>query len=487
MPAAINRLIRVVLVYDMQKQVRSVETALKTEPHNGRSLSIKIENFGPITKGVVNLKPLTIFVGPNGCGKSHAASLFYIMTNLEYDYGLDYFGRRFIHHRVDVEGALRTESAKIFDKHEQGHSVVYTNILKDLADPEIEFKQAIAKNFLARPETLIQRGREYATLDVQSGLSGSIRIKITSDGISVNGLSKPRIKITFQEHVDEASTDTDENHEEQTTNLTVPIQCNMFDVYDALAQHLTGPRKLDSHTYYFPAERAGLTLARQSITANYLYRKADTRLSNTATDYLAFLTLLPEKEGVFGGMSKKAEKEIMNGEVMATTTTKKYPDIYFRRGKYKFPLHLAASSVKDLAPFFLYLRHVADIDDLVILEEPEINLHPVSQILLARFIVRLVNCGLYVVITTHSPYFLEQISHCVKAGYVDAEGVDNILPEAERLRPGSVAPYKFLPHGSGYEILETPVSPEGLSQDEFLSVDRALYDELLRLRRLEQE
>lgn len=471
----------------MQKQALPSETALKTELHNGRSLSIKIKNFGPITRGVVNLKPLTIFVGPNGCGKSHAASLFYIMANLEHGHGIDYFGRRLVQRRTDVDGALRNESAKIFDKHEKGHNVVYTNILKDLADPEIEFKRAIAKNFLATPETLIQRRRKYATLDIKSRLSSSIRINITPDGISVDGLSKPRIKIIFQEDAGEASTRTGENHEEQTVNLTVPARCNMFDVYDALARHLTGPRKPDSHTYYFPAERAGLTLARQSITANYLYRRTDARLSNTATDYLAFLTLLPEREGSFGAMSTKAEKEIMSGEIIATATDKKYPDIYYRRGKYKFPLHLAASSVKDLAPFFLYLRHVADTDDLVILEEPEINLHPASQTLLAKFIVRLINCGLYVVVTTHSPYFLEQISHCAKAGYVDTEGVDGILPEAERLRPGDVAPYKFLKRGGGYEILEIPVSTDGIPQDEFLSVDRALYDELLRLRKLEKE
>lgn len=473
----------------MWKQTRLAETALKTESHNGRDLSIKIENFGPITKGVVNLKPLTIFVGPNGCGKSHAASLFYIMANLEHDYGLDYFGRRFLRHRIDVDGALRNESTKIFGKHEKGHNVVYTDILNDLADPEIEFTHAIKKNFLAAPETLIQRCKKYVTLDVKSRLSNNIRIKITRGKISVDGYNKPKIKITFQEDTDEAGTHTDENHKEQTMNITVPARCNVFDVYDALKRHLTGLRMIDSHTYYFPAERAGLTLARQSITANYLYHRADGRLSRTATDYLAFLTLLPEKEGAFGDISKEAEKEIMNGEIIATATTaKKYPDIYFWRDKYKFPLHLAASSVKDLAPFFLYLRYVAEIDDLVILEEPEISLHPASQILLARFIVRLVNCGLYVVVTTHSPYFLEQISHCAKAGHMDAEGVDDILPEAERLRPGDVAPYKFLPRrGSGYEISEIPVSTEGIPQDEFLSVDRALYNELLRLRQLEQK
>ena len=484
----VNTLIRVMHVDDMRKKTQPTETALKTEPYNEKNLSIKIENFGPVAMGAVNLKPLTIFVGPNGCGKSHTATLFYMMAKLEQDYDMDYFGGRLSQYRLDAKDALWKESARIFAEHDKGSNVVYTDILKDLANPEIELTRAITRNFLTEPETLIRRRMKYATLDVKSRLSNSVRIKITPDGINVRGLGKPRIKITFQEHAGETSTSTDENHKEQTANITVPGKCDMLDVHDALIRHLAGLEKLDSHAYYFPAERAGLTLARQSITANSLYRRADARLSNTATDYLAFLTLLPEEDGAFADMSKKAEKKIMNGEIIATVTARRYPDIHFRRGKYKFPLHLAASSVKDLAPFFLYLRHAADMGDLVILEEPEINLHPASQILLARFIVRLVNCGLYVVVTTHSPYFLEQISHCVKAGYMDVEGIDGILPETERLRPGSVAPYKFLlGRGGGYEISEIPVSAEGIPQDEFLSVDRALYDELLRLRNLEQE
>ena len=40
-------------------------------------LKISASNFGPIIEGTVELKPLTVFVGPNNAGKSYMAMLIY--------------------------------------------------------------------------------------------------------------------------------------------------------------------------------------------------------------------------------------------------------------------------------------------------------------------------------------------------------------------------------------------------------------------------
>ena len=37
-------------------------------------LTISVKNFGPIAEGSVDLKPLTIFVGPSNTGKSYMAT-----------------------------------------------------------------------------------------------------------------------------------------------------------------------------------------------------------------------------------------------------------------------------------------------------------------------------------------------------------------------------------------------------------------------------
>jgi predicted ATPase len=43
--------------------------------------SLVIKNFGPIGKAEINMKKLTVFIGPNNAGKSYVATLFYALSN----------------------------------------------------------------------------------------------------------------------------------------------------------------------------------------------------------------------------------------------------------------------------------------------------------------------------------------------------------------------------------------------------------------------
>ena len=44
-------------------------------------LKIDVSQFGPVVRGEVTLKPLTVFVGPNNSGKSYLAMLTYAISN----------------------------------------------------------------------------------------------------------------------------------------------------------------------------------------------------------------------------------------------------------------------------------------------------------------------------------------------------------------------------------------------------------------------
>ena len=42
-------------------------------PTEGKSLQLSVSNFGPIARAEIDLRPLTVFVGPSNTGKSYLA------------------------------------------------------------------------------------------------------------------------------------------------------------------------------------------------------------------------------------------------------------------------------------------------------------------------------------------------------------------------------------------------------------------------------
>jgi len=79
-------------------------------------------------------------------------------------------------------------------------------------------------------------------------------------------------------------------------------------------------------------------------------------------------------------------------------------------GKQRFTMNEASSCVRALLDVGFYLRCKAIPGDLFIIDEPELNLHPKNQRALARLIVRLVNAGIKIFITTHSDYLIKEFN-----------------------------------------------------------------------------
>lgn len=70
----------------------------------------------------------------------------------------------------------------------------------------------------------------------------------------------------------------------------------------------------------------------------------------------------------------------------------------------------SSSVVRSLAGLEYYLKHLAGRNDILIIDEPELNLHPQNQRLLARLFARLVNAGIKVLVTTHSDYLVKELN-----------------------------------------------------------------------------
>jgi predicted ATPase len=93
-------------------------------------------------------------------------------------------------------------------------------------------------------------------------------------------------------------------------------------------------------------------------------------------------------------------------------TVTKDDDLYFvPKGKrIKLSMDESSSAVRSLLDIGFYLRHVAKPGDLLIVDEPELNLHPENQRRIARLFTRLINIGIRVFITTHSDYIIKELN-----------------------------------------------------------------------------
>lgn len=100
--------------------------------------------------------------------------------------------------------------------------------------------------------------------------------------------------------------------------------------------------------------------------------------------------------------------DIIGGDYLVTRNDELY---YVPKGKrVKLTMDESSSAVRSLLNIGFYLRHVASPGDLLMVDEPELNLHPENQRRVARLFARLVNSGIKVFITTHSDYIIKELN-----------------------------------------------------------------------------
>ena len=70
----------------------------------------------------------------------------------------------------------------------------------------------------------------------------------------------------------------------------------------------------------------------------------------------------------------------------------------------------SSSAVRSLLDLNFYLHCAAEKGDLLMIDEPELSLHPENQRRIARLFARLVNLGIKIFITTHSDYIVKELN-----------------------------------------------------------------------------
>ncbi|HBZ1971976.1 AAA family ATPase [Klebsiella pneumoniae] len=125
-------------------------------------------------------------------------------------------------------------------------------------------------------------------------------------------------------------------------------------------------------------------------------RKIETMYKDSGYFYEKHPEIIADFENIIGG----SYKVIKNVLVYQSNSS----------GKQKFAMSEASSSVRALLDIGFYIRCKLSPGDLLMIDEPELNLHPRNQRMLARLLAKLVNHGVKVFLTTHSDFIIKEMN-----------------------------------------------------------------------------
>jgi predicted ATP-dependent endonuclease of OLD family len=103
--------------------------------------------------------------------------------------------------------------------------------------------------------------------------------------------------------------------------------------------------------------------------------------------------------------------QIIGGDVLYSKNAILFVPSNSKRVRLK--LSEGSSSVRSLVDLFIYLKHVAKKGDLLMIDEPELNLHPENQRKLMQLFAQLINAGIKIYVTTHSDYIVKELNNII--------------------------------------------------------------------------
>ena len=154
----------------------------------------------------------------------------------------------------------------------------------------------------------------------------------------------------------------------------------------------------------------------------------------------------------------------------------------------------SSSAVRSLLDVGFYLRHVARKGNLLMVDEPELNLHPENQCRIARLLARLVNLGIKVFITTHSDYIVKELNTLIMLNHdkphLKRIAEENGYQDSELIRSDQVKVYMALPleeeqkrRAKGFAFVEAKIDPvlgiEASSFDETINRMNSIQEDII--------
>ena len=493
-------------------------------------IELDVKDFGPILEAKIDLRPLTVFVGPSNTGKSYLAILIYALHRcFGGDAGPDHWRASEsslilpdgeAKQRLDgaIKSLLKSSAwALLMSANQPDHERVVLpppilDEVRSLFDARgCHLSHEISRCFGIDEARVLSRKEsgDGAHVAIRNRLSdGSVSsehgLRLGKRGTEFKGRGPQNLSISGKElknildvffrrlGKDEFTMFLDGDDDSDFFIRTV-VELLEKTTRNRLVGALSVP------AFYLPADRTGImhahgpmisgvignasvkvspraarTLMLPGVLADFLQQIIEVDRMGSADDHP-----LPE-------IGAGIENAILGGSVFVERSDLiGFPQFMYRPDGWRKALRLtnASSMVSELAPVVLYLRYLVRPGDVLIIEEPESSLHPAMQVELIRQIAAMVRAGVRVILTTHSEWVLEELSNIVLA---------SSLPEARRngigggefaLRPEDVGAWWFQqkkrPRGSVVEEIHPEKSE--LYSSAFTKVSASTYNDWVRI------
>ncbi|WP_458456198.1 AAA family ATPase [Methanobrevibacter sp.] len=460
-----------------------------------------IQNFGPIKKADITISPLTIFIGPNSSGKSYSALLIHSILNSFNNLGLNLYE------------LIRQDSVKRFLKNDDDIFEEFKNSLTQYVNSKPKFSDEPFKFPTEKFKIILEGsfGQVFNEL-LEEKLKGNFSNNLNklnqhnnhpfefsfnnNTFINKNGnLFLKEYNVDMNQIKNEGLSDEDDNNnisefeideEYLSIKLDYIIWHNFFNKDEFFIEVIfmmvvsSVMDTLNQTSYYIPAAGDELFKDVNNFIANDIQGafKPSIVQKELLTNFLKVKTDMDKSP--FYNLANELEHEILGGELQVKQGEIK-EELLFIDDEYdmELELELTSSSVRELTPLIIYLKYFLKEGNTLIIEEPENHLHPKNQLILVKYLVKAINQGLNIIITTHSDYIVEKFNNFIRLGNAKDEIFDKLqYDESHILNYKNVSIYNFKKEDKYSYVAESiDINNTGFDETSFSEVNDELYDE----------
>lgn len=477
-------------------------------PKNRKYPTLYVKNFAKIKEAEIELAPFTLFIGDNNSGKS------YLMTLI---YGLIKYIYKIINIIFKNDKLLNSieEYSKVKNIINTYINSLHSNklILEDEFEEDIKLRDDEIKEFINLFNALLNKNIK----NVVNYIFNTNNDEIILENIILNfdcytdklfSIEKTKVIDRNMKEINSISilyndTGAGYNFSEDNIDYTSIIKIflnfiintyfNIFYIYNGM------------NTYFLPVSRTGFILSYTDIIKSSIELKYDTyafdkenqknNLPRPVIDFLYNLVDLPyrkmkKKQYIHRRINqvniiKMLETDIIDGKVdidEEISSIYYQPNHVYNSVPSAFPIHLCSSVITELTPLILFLKYYGYYKN-IIMEEPEISLHPFLQQQLTRAFIKLVNSGKNVLITTHSDTIVQHINNMIKLNANEKKRQKKLMEkykydEDDIISEDKIRMYQFDTKEDGTEVKPLESSKYGFEAPTFNEILIKISEEI---------